>query len=43
MSKRTGDVGVAKIRKRRKTNGMHQPLGQGDRGGQHLDPGGIRY
>jgi len=33
MSKRTGDIEVVKIRKRRKTNGVYQPLWQGNRGG----------
>jgi len=43
MSKRTGDIGMAKIRKWRKTSGVHQPWGQGDGAEvKHLEPGGIR-
>jgi len=30
MSKRTGDIGMAKIRKGRKTSGVPQLWGQGD-------------
>jgi len=41
VSKRTGDIGVAKIRKGRKTSGMQQPWEQGDGGGQAL--GTWRY
>jgi len=41
MTKRTGDIGVAKIRKGRKTRGVRQTWGQGDGGGQAL--GTWRY
>ena len=41
MSKITGDIGVAKIRKGRKTSGVHQTWEQGDGGGQTL--GTWRY
>ena len=36
MSKRTWDIGVARIRKERQTSGVHQPWWQGDGGGQAL-------
>jgi hypothetical protein len=36
MSKRKGDIRVAKIRKGRKTRGVNQPWGQGDAGSQAL-------
>jgi len=36
MSKRTGDIGVAKIRKGRETSGVHQRWGQGVGRGQAL-------
>jgi len=43
VSKRTGDIGVAKIRKGRKTSRVSQLWGQRDGGeGRHLEPGGIR-
>jgi len=43
MSKRTGDIGVAKIRKGRKTSRVDQPWGQGDGAEvRHLESGGIR-
>jgi len=43
ISKRTGDIGVAKIRKGRKTSRVSQLWGQRDGGeGRHLEPGGIR-
>ena len=43
MSKRTGDTGVAKIRKGRKARGVQQPWRQRDGAEvRHLDPGGIR-
>ena len=44
MSKRTGDSGVAKIRKGRKTSRVRQPWGQRNGGdGRNLNLGGIRY
>ena len=43
MLKRSGDVGVAKIRKGRKTSRVHQPWGLEDGAEvRHLEPGGIR-
>jgi len=43
MSKRTGDIGMAKIRKERQTSGVQQPWGQGDEAEvRHLEPGGFR-
>jgi len=43
VSKRTGDIGMAKIRKGRKTSRVRQPWGQRNGGeGKHLKPGGIR-
>jgi len=43
MSKRTGDIVIAKIRKGRKTSGVHQPWGHGDGAEhRHLEPGGVR-
>ena len=42
MSKRNEDIWVAKIRKGRKTSGVHQPWGQGDGAEvRHLEPGGL--
>jgi len=41
MSKRTGDIGVAKVQKGRKTSAVQQSWGQGDGGGQAL--GTWRY
>jgi len=43
MSKRTENIWMAKIRKGRKTSGVHQPWGQGDGAEvRHLEPGGVR-
>jgi len=43
MSNRTGDIGVAKIGKGRKTSRVSQLWGQRDEDeGRHLEPGGIR-
>ena len=43
MLKRTGDIGVVKFRKGRKTGGVYQPWRQGDGAKvRHLDRGGIR-
>jgi len=44
MSKRTGEIGMSKIRKERQTRGVHQPWRQGD-GAEvtHSEPGGIKY
>ena len=43
VSKRTRDIGVAKIQKERQTSRVSQPWGQRDGGeGRHLEPGGIR-
>ena len=43
LSQRTGDTGVANMRKEWQTRGVHQPWGQGD-GAEvgHLEPGGMR-
>ena len=42
MSNRTGDIGVAKIGKGRKTSRVSQLWGQRDEDeGRHLEPGGI--
>jgi len=43
MSKRTGDIEVAKIRKGRKTGRVRQPWGQRDGAEfRHWEPGGFR-